>query len=69
MRSPLNETAEFGNDNSPCVLGDGRIASLWLDRPGGEGLYELKIMAADGSSFFMTLKGTGVLDIGLGCGG
>jgi len=51
------------------VLPDGRIASLWLDRPDGEGLHELKIMTADGSSFYMALKEVDVLDRGLGCGG
>jgi len=46
----------YTNDNSPCVLPDGRIASLWLNRPQNpSGVHELKIID--------------VFDIGLGCGG
>ena len=59
---------QFNNDNSPCVLSDGRIVSLWLDRPGGEGFHEIKVMNADGSSYYMALTGVDVHDIGLGCG-
>ncbi len=58
----------FTNDNSPCVLPDGSIASLWLNRPGSSGGHELKIMAADGSSYFMLLQDVDLPDIGLGCG-
>ena len=76
-RLPLGATVpvkvagdQFPNDNTPCVLLDGRIASLWLNRPGNpSGLHELKVMAADGSSFFMVLTGVDLLDGGLGCGG
>ena len=58
------------NDNSPCVLSDGRIASLWLNRPGnGPGNHELKVMVSDGSSYVMALTGIDVLDGGIGCGG
>jgi hypothetical protein len=59
----------FRNDNSPCVLPDGRIASLWLGREGGQGFHELKIMNADGSGYFMLRQDLDILDIGLGCGG
>ncbi|MBF0469710.1 MAG: hypothetical protein HQK61_12630, partial [Desulfamplus sp.] len=38
--TPVNP--EFNNDNSPCVLGNGNIASLWLNREGGNGIHELK---------------------------
>lgn len=31
---PVRVASQFGNDNSPCVLSDGRIVSLWLNRPG-----------------------------------
>jgi len=55
----------FGNDNSPCVLPDGRIVSLWLEP---NGLHEIKIMHADGSMDFMLLSGIDVDDIGMGCG-
>jgi hypothetical protein len=65
---PIRITAEFGNDNSPCVLPDGRIASLWLDRPGGAGEHEIKVMSADGSSDIMLLADVDVFDVGLGCG-
>ena len=56
------------DDNSPCVLPDGRVASLWLNRPGSAGGHELKIMAADGSSYFMARTDIDVADVGLGCG-
>lgn len=60
----------LGNDNSPCVLPDGRVASLWLDRPGnGDGFHELKVMALDGSALEMLVTGVDVFDVGLGCGG
>jgi len=62
----VNET----NDNSPCVLPDGRIVSLWLNRPENEeGVHEIKLMAADGSSREMLVTLTDVADIGMGCGG
>jgi hypothetical protein len=58
------------NDNSPCVLPDGRIVSLWLDREGNAlGVHELKVMDPDGSDRWMLLTGTDVVDAGLGCGG
>jgi hypothetical protein len=59
----------FTNDNSPCVLPSGRVASLWLNRPENtEGVHELKIMAADGSSHDMRVTGIEIDDWGLGCG-
>lgn len=54
------------DDNSPCALPGGRVASLWLDRPGGEGDHELKITAPDGT-WFMALEGVDIADIGMGC--
>jgi len=63
--SPDTET----DDNSPCVLPDGRIASLWLGRQGNpSGLHELKVMNPDGSGSKMLLIGTDIVDIGIGCG-
>jgi len=59
---------DFNNDNSPCVLPDGRIPSLWLNRPEGASYHELKVMSADGSSHFMSVIDVDVWDIGLGCG-
>ncbi len=60
----------YTNDNSSCVLSNGRIASLWLNRAGNQaGLHELKIMNATGLSHFMAAENTDISDIGLGCGG
>jgi hypothetical protein len=66
--APVPVAPSMTNDNSPCVLPDGRIASLWLDRPGGDGMHELKVMSADGSNYYMLLQGVDVADVGLGCG-
>lgn len=66
--TPQLVNADDTNDNSPCVLPDGRIASLWLGRPGGPATHELKVMTADGASQFMALLGEDVADIGIGCG-
>jgi hypothetical protein len=57
----------FSGDSSPCMLADGRIASLWPGRPGNTGLYELKVMTPDGSSYVMLVTDTPIEDIG--CGG
>lgn len=58
------------NDNSPCVLPDGRIVSLWLNRPGNtEGVHELTIRSADGEFLATLLPGLDVQDIGISCGG
>lgn len=62
------QVGNFDNDNSPVVLPDGRIASLWLGRAGNIGNHELKIMSADGSRFFTLLTGQDIMDIGLGAG-
>ena len=66
--TPVKIPSTLTNDNSPCVLPDGSIASLWLNRPGGSGVHELKIMKPDGSSYFMLVTDADVEDIGLGCG-
>ncbi|HVO71205.1 MAG TPA: hypothetical protein VMT24_14240 [Aggregatilineaceae bacterium] len=66
---PVLVAGQLGNDNSPCVLPDGRIVSLWLQRPGNsQGHHEIKVMAADGNRYFMALAGIDVEDSGLGCG-
>jgi hypothetical protein len=58
----------FTNDNSPCALPDGRVASLWLERPGNPmGYHELKVMTTSGD-YTMLVTGVDVTDIGLGCG-
>ena len=56
----------FFNDNSPCAL-PGAIASLWLDRPDGQGYHEIKISSPDGATWFMLLQDVDVMDIGIGC--
>ena len=66
--SPV-KVGSFANDNSPCVLPDGQIASLWLERPGGPSIHELKVMSDSGHSYFMALTGVDVFDVGIGCGG
>ena len=59
----------YNNDNSPCVLPDGSVASLWMERPGGSSVHEIKVMRPDGDSYFMALTDVDVYDAGLGCGG
>jgi hypothetical protein len=67
-RTPRRAAPHFNDDNSPCVLPDGRIVSLWFDRPGGTGIGELKVMTPDGRRYGMLLTGKDVADVGLGCG-
>ncbi len=58
------------DDNSPCVLPDGRIASIYFDRPGNRsGIGELRIADPDGGHGAEILTGRDVADIGIGCGG
>jgi hypothetical protein len=58
----------FGNDNSPCVLPDGSVASLWLGRDGNdEGLHELKIAAVGSDEYEMLLRNVDVIDVGIHC--
>lgn len=67
--TPVQVASQITNDNSPCVLPDGRIVSLWLNRAGNpQGLHEIKVMTANGSAFLMALTLTDVADIGIGCG-
>jgi hypothetical protein len=67
--TPVQVAPQVTNDNSPCVLPDGRIVSLWLNRAGNpQGLHEIKVMTANGSAFLMALTLTDVADIGIGCG-
>jgi hypothetical protein len=63
---PEHVGAGFNNDNTPCVLPDGRIASLWLDRPGGAGIHELKVMTPDGASYAMIVTGIDIEEISCG---
>ncbi|SFV68152.1 hypothetical protein MNB_SV-14-571 [hydrothermal vent metagenome] len=58
------------NDNSPCVLPDGHIASLWLNRAeNSTGGHELKIMNSTGSNYIMAIEDKDISDFGIGCGG
>lgn len=55
-------SVERANDHSPCVLPDGRIASLDLDDPG------IKLMNAAGGGVITLLRADDLDDVGLGCG-
>ena len=60
----------FTDDNSPCVLPDGRVLSLWLGRPAAPGKtvgHELKSMDDHGGSARMVLGNVDVADIGMSC--
>lgn len=61
------------NDNSPCVLPDGRVVSLWLNRDGGPGYHEIKLMPGTGqpadAAPTLLLMDQDVFDVGIGCGG
>ena len=66
---PHQVASPITNDNSPCVLPDGRVVSLWLNRAGNpNGLHEIKVMTANGAAFLMALTLTDVADIGISCG-
>ena len=54
-------------DGAPCVLSDGRIASIWSGRPGSDGTPDLKIMTPDGSAYAVLVQGVPLEDIA--CGG
>ena len=60
---------DSGNDNSPCVLPDGRIVSLLIGQAGGTDNHNLKVMEADGSNPFILYDKGDVIDGGIGCGG
>jgi hypothetical protein len=60
---------KWTNDNSPCALPDGSIASMWLNRPENRrGLHELKIMSPDGATGFGLVIGIDLVDTGTSCG-
>ncbi|MGF1623725.1 MAG: hypothetical protein ACFCVH_02485 [Alphaproteobacteria bacterium] len=65
--SPEPVSPTFDGDSGPCVLADGRIASLWPRRPESGGNYELKVMTPDGAFYAMLLTDVHIDDIG--CGG
>ena len=64
----VSASSAYNNDNSPTVLPNGNIASLWLNRPGSQSVHELKVMTPDGNSYFMALTDIDIADIGLGSG-
>jgi hypothetical protein len=67
---PAAVNPQYTDDNTPCVLPDGRIVSLWLGRPGATppGAHEIKVMNADGTGGAMLVVDENTLDIGQGCG-
>jgi hypothetical protein len=68
MVAPERVGSGFDLDRAPCVLPDGRIASLWQGRPeNNASLLELKIMTPDGTSYVMIVTGEDIDDIT--CGG
>ncbi|MGH7677145.1 MAG: TolB family protein [Gemmatimonadaceae bacterium] len=67
--TPVPLSSALTNDNSPCVLPDGRIASLWLSRAGNpQGLHEIKVMTPSGGEYLMALTLVDVADVGISCG-
>ncbi|MEZ5670539.1 MAG: hypothetical protein R3F55_24510 [Alphaproteobacteria bacterium] len=64
---PVPISPQFQGDAAPCVLADGRIASLWYGRPGNAGVAEIKMMTPAGAEYAMLLTDIHVEDIG--CGG
>jgi hypothetical protein len=56
---------QFSNDNSPCVLPDGRVVSLYL---GQAGIHQIKVMDADGGNYFILMPSIDVSDVGISCG-
>ena len=72
-RLPVGGVAQalgkFHNDNTPCVLPDGYIVSLWLGRQDNtNGAHEPKLMQPNGLAPRMLVKNKDVDDVGLGCG-
>lgn len=69
---PALLNASYTNDNSPVVLPNGKIASLWLNAPGSSGLHLIKLMDSNGQNYVMLTSSsspfTEVDDIGLGAG-
>jgi len=64
----ISSSSAYNNDNSPTVLPNGNIVSLWMNRPNGSSVHELKVMTPDGSNYFMALTDIDIADIGLGSG-
>ena len=65
--SSLSPLGDYLNNVGPCALSNGKVASLWLGRPGGTGVHELMVVDADGIRHSVLLPSQDVDDIGLGC--
>ena len=61
--TPVQIIPTQSNDNSPCVLPNGNIASLYLLN----GPHELKITAPDGSASDIITPGVDIFDPSLSC--
>jgi len=59
---PIVISPAHSNDNSCAALPNGRIASFWLERPGGPSVHELRIMQADGTHESVLQLGTDFWD-------
>jgi hypothetical protein len=59
--------ADVISDTSPCVLPDGRIASVWAGRDPASGLHEIKIADPNGGNPKVLTQGLDVADVGIGC--
>jgi len=67
---PVLVGSAYSNDNSPCVLPSGYIASLWLGDPQGTGQHELKVMRPDGTDpLILTPTSRDIDDVGMSCHG
>ena len=70
--SPVPVAEALTNNNSPCVLPNGQIVSLWLNRSENRlGVHELTLVTdwpATLDTSVVLLPDIDVLDIGLGCG-
>lgn len=51
------------DDNTPCVLPDGRVVSLWLPQSG----HEIKVFDPVDGHYFMLMQGRDVADVTLSC--
>ncbi len=59
---PVRLNKLISNDNRPCGLPGGFVASLWLDRPGSLGVSELKIAPYDGTEVQVLTPSTDIAE-------
>lgn len=64
---PVVIADKYSNDNSPCVLGNDCVVSIWLERSGSSGTHEIKVMDRSGGNFAMVRTGIDVVDTGTSC--